>query len=127
MAERKFFICKHCGNIVGMIVNGQAPMTCCGEVMQELVPNTVDAAHEKHIPVIEVEDKLVHVKVSSVEHPMIKEHLIQWIYLETTKGGQRKSLQAGDSPKVSFALTADDKPLAAYAYCNLHGLWLKKL
>ncbi len=66
MLKRKFFICEHCGNIVGMVVDGKAPMTCCGEVMKELVPNTVDAAHEKHVPVVTIEGNLVHVAVGSV-------------------------------------------------------------
>lgn len=127
MTERKFFYCKHCGNIVGMIFDSKAPLTCCGEIMQELVPNTVDAAVEKHVPVIKVDGNLVHVEVGSTAHPMIDAHYIEWIYLKTTKGGQRKILHPNDAPSVAFALTGDDKPVAAYAYCNLHGLWMKKL
>lgn len=125
MAERKFFICKHCGNIVGMVFDAKVPMMCCGEKMTELVPNTTDAAQEKHVPVISVDGNVVTVKIGSAPHPMTEAHLIIWVYLETEKGGQRKVLHAGEAPEVKFALV-DDKPLAAYAYCNLHGLWMAK-
>lgn len=127
MSERKFFICKHCGNIVGMVYDSGVNVVCCGEAMAELVPNTVDAAQEKHVPVVTVDGNLVHVAVGSVEHPMLEAHYIQWIYLETVKGGQRKTLKPGEKPEVTFALTEDDKVVAAYEYCNLHGLWKKEL
>ena len=97
-------------------------MVCCGQKMTELVPGVVEASHEKHIPVVEVRDNAVKVTVGSVEHPMAEEHSILWVYLETDKGGQRKSLEVGAAPVVTFAL-ADEKPIAVYAYCNLHGLW----
>lgn len=123
MTERKFFICKHCGNIVGMIHNAGVPLVCCGEKMQELVANTTDGAQEKHVPVVTVEGNKVTVAVGSVAHPMLDAHYIQWIYLETEQGGQRKALKPGDKPVAVFMLTADDKAVAAYEYCNLHGLW----
>lgn len=126
MAQRKFFICKHCGNIVGMVFDAKVPLVCCGEKMAELTPNTVDAAQEKRVPVITVEGNLVHVAIGSVDHPMLEEHYIQWVYLETEKGGQRKELHPGEKPVVTFALTEDDKAVAAYEYCNLHGLWMAK-
>ncbi|MEA4816145.1 MAG: desulfoferrodoxin family protein [Lachnospiraceae bacterium] len=122
MCENKFFICKHCGNLIGMIHSSGVPIICCGEKMAELIPNTVDANQEKHVPVIEVKDNIVTISVGSVEHPMSEEHYIQWIYILTEKGGQRKCLKPGDAPKASFALK-DDKLVAAFAYCNLHGLW----
>jgi superoxide reductase len=122
-AEPKFFVCKKCGNLVGMVHASGAKMECCGEQMSELVPNTTDAAKEKHVPVIAVSGSTVTVKIGSVEHPMTPEHSIQWVYLETSKGGQRKVLNPGEKPEVSFALTADEKAIAAYAFCNLHGLW----
>jgi superoxide reductase len=120
--EHKFFKCRHCGNTAGMIFDSGVPMICCGEEMDEIVPNTTDAAQEKHVPVIEVAGDKVTVKVGSVEHPMTDDHYIQWVFLETEKGGQRKALNPGDKPEVVFAL-ADDKAIAAFAYCNLHGLW----
>ena len=121
--EPKFYVCKKCGNLVGMIHASGAKMVCCGEEMSELVANTVDASKEKHVPVVTVSGTTVTVKIGAVEHPMTEEHLIQWVYLDTAKGGQRKCLKAGDKPEVTFSLTADDKAIAAYAYCNLHGLW----
>jgi len=121
--ETKFLICKHCGNIIGMIKNSGVPVVCCGEEMQELVPNTQDAAQEKHVPVIEVNDGMVTVTVGSTLHPMLPEHHIQWIYLITTSGRQRKCLGAGMEPKASFCLSPGEAVVAAYEYCNLHGLW----
>lgn len=125
--EMRFFICKHCGNIIGMIHNSGVKVVCCGEPMEELVANTVDAAKEKHVPVLSVNGNTVNVKVGSVSHPMTEEHYIQWIYILTEKGGQRKCFKPGDSSELNFALTEDDKLIAAYAYCNLHGLWKAEL
>lgn len=121
--EPKFFICKHCGNLVGMIKNSGAPLTCCGDEMTELVANTSDGAQEKHVPVVEISGNIVTVSIGSVPHPMLEEHHIEWVYLETSQGGQRKELKVGAEPKVTFALTEDEKPLSAFEYCNLHGLW----
>ena len=120
--EVKFYICKHCGNIVGLIHNAGVPLVCCGEKMSELVPNTTEAATEKHLPVVEMVGNIVKVSVGSVEHPSTEEHYIAWVYLETAHGGQRKAIKPGDKPEVSFALQ-DDELIAVYAYCNLHGLW----
>lgn len=119
----KFFRCDHCGNFVGVINDAGVPMMCCGQKMTEVVAGTTDAAVEKHVPVVTVDGNIVKAVVGSVEHPMIEEHYIEWIALETEKGVQRKTLKAGDAPEAEFALTADDKVVAAYAYCNLHGLW----
>ena len=97
-------------------------MMCCGQKMTKLEPGTVEASHEKHIPVVAVDGNTVTVTIGSVEHPMVEEHSILWVYLQTDMGGQRKCLEVGKAPTVTFAL-ADEKPVAAYAYCNLHGLW----
>ncbi|MFA5449555.1 MAG: desulfoferrodoxin family protein [Clostridia bacterium] len=121
--EAKFFECKVCGNMVGMIYVSGAPMTCCGQQMSEMVANTVDASYEKHLPVVSCDGSAITVAVGSTEHPMIPEHFIGWIYLQTEKGGQRKSLAAGDKPEAKFVVTDDDVAVAAFAYCNLHGLW----
>ena len=123
MKELKFFVCPHCGNLAGMVYSSGVPMICCGEPMKELVPNTVDAAGEKHKPVVSVAGNTVTVTVGSVAHPMTEAHLIQWVALQTEQGVQRKVLAADSAPTVTFALTEGDKPVAAYAYCNLHGLW----
>ena len=119
----KFYICAHCGNIVAYVKNAGVPVMCCGEKMQELVPGTVDASVEKHLPVITVEGSTVTVRVGSVEHPMAAEHYIEWIALETKEGNQRKALVPGAKPQAVFALADGDSAVAAYAYCNLHSLW----
>ena len=120
--EVKFYICKHCGNIVGLIHDSGVPLVCCGEKMSELVPNTTEGATEKHLPVVEMDGNVVKVSVGSVEHPSTEEHYIAWVYLQTAHGGQRKAIQPGEKPEVSFALQ-DDELIAVYAYCNLHGRW----
>ena len=122
MCENKFYICEHCGNIVGMIHNSGVPMMCCGQKMTKLEAGVVEASHEKHIPVVVVEGNTVRVNVGSVTHPMSEEHHIAWVYLQTNRGGQRKCLDVTGAPEVTFAL-ADETPVAVYAYCNLHGLW----
>ncbi|PKM63198.1 MAG: desulfoferrodoxin [Firmicutes bacterium HGW-Firmicutes-21] len=126
MCETKFYLCKHCGNLIGMIHSSGAPITCCGDHMTLLVANTVDASYEKHIPAVTVDNDKVMVNIGSVDHPMTAEHYIQWVYLQTEKGGQRKCLKPGEAPNVSF-IAEDDKPIAVYAYCNLHGLWVKEI
>ena len=120
--ETRFFICKKCGNIVGLIYSSGAPLSCCGEEMTELKANMVDASQEKHVPVVTVSGNKVTVQVGSVLHPMLPEHYIMWVYLQSEKGGQRKCFKPGDQPIMEFTLI-DDKPIAAYEYCNLHGLW----
>ncbi|MEI6101311.1 MAG: desulfoferrodoxin family protein, partial [Eubacteriales bacterium] len=118
--EKKFYVCKHCGNLVGMIHNSGAPMICCGDQMTELVPNSVEASAEKHLPVLTVSGSTVSVKVGSVPHPMTQEHHIAWVFLQTEQGGQRKCLAIDGAAEAEFAVTASDKVVAAYAYCNLH-------
>ena len=120
--ETKFYICEHCGNIIGKIFDSGVPVVCCGQKMTRLEAGTVEASREKHIPVVKKEKNAVRVVVGSVLHPMTEEHSITWVYLETDMGGQRKCLQPGASPEVVFAI-ADETPRAVYAYCNLHGLW----
>jgi len=121
-SKKKFFVCKHCGNLLGLIHNKGTPIVCCGENMSELVANTVEASKEKHLPEVTVSGNNVSVQVGSVLHPMEEAHHIVFIYLDTERGGQRKCLKVGDEPKVTFSLV-EDKPVAAFAYCNLHGLW----
>ena len=124
--KAKFYICRHCGNLISMVHNAGVPVVCCGQKMDPLVPNTVEASGEKHLPVFSIEDGVVSVSVGSVAHPMIPEHFIEWVYLETEKGGQRKAFSPGEAPEVKFWL-GDDKPVAVYAYCNLHGLWMTEV
>lgn len=125
--EQRFYICKHCGNIIGLIHDAGVPLLCCGEKMHPLVPNTEDAATEKHLPVVSREHNLIRVTVGSVEHPMTEQHHIDWIYLQTDRGGQRKCPRLEGAPTVIFALTDEDQPQAVFAYCNLHGLWKTEL
>ena len=122
MCETRFFRCEICGNLVGMIHSSGAPMTCCGQEMTELLPGSVDASQEKHVPVIKQNGDSVTVHVGSVDHPMLEAHNIEWIYLQTEDGGQRKCLKIGGAPNATFAL-GGAKVIAAFAYCNLHGLW----
>ena len=91
--------------------------------MQELIPGTVDASLEKHVPVYKVENNKVIVNVGSVVHPMIEEHYIEWVSLVTNKGVERKFLKPNEEPTVSFVILEDEKVEEVYAYCNLHGLW----
>ena len=120
--KQKFFICEHCGKMVGLLEEKGGSLVCCGSAMTELVPNTVEASAEKHLPAVTVSGDLVTVKVGSVPHPMEDAHFIAFVYIETERGGQRKCLIVGETPEVTFSCV-DDKPVAVYAYCNLHGLW----
>ena len=107
----------------GFVKDTGVPVICCGEPMSEIIPGTTDAAVEKHVPVWTVENGIVHVKVGSVEHPMLPEHYIEWVSLHTKQGNQRKELHPGEKPEVCFALCEGDEVEAVYAYCNLHSLW----
>lgn len=119
----KFYRCAKCGKIIEIVKDTGVPTICCGEEMKELIPGTSDGASEKHVPVISVRGNKVTVTVGSVEHPMLPEHYIEWIILETDKGVQKKTLQPGQKPAAEFVLSEGEKVLAAYEYCNLHRLW----
>ena len=122
----KFYRCKHCGKIVALVKEVKVPTFCCGEPMQELVPNTEDGAYEKHIPVIGQEGNIVTVKVGEVIHPMLDTHYIEWIMIQTNFGNQRKVLKPGEEPVANFALLEGEEVLRALEYCNLHGLYSTK-
>lgn len=122
MNSQKFYKCKNCGKIISFMNCLEKPEDCCGEGFEELAPNTVEAATEKHIPQVTVSGDTITVKVGSLEHPMLEEHHIEFIYLLTENGGQLKHLKIGESPAAAFKLV-DDTAIAVYAYCNLHGLW----
>jgi len=121
--RQKFYICKHCGNIISFIEKSGVPVICCGEEMTQLKANTSDGAKEKHVPVIKTQGNMVTIEVGSTLHPMVPEHHISWIYIQTSKGGQRKILDPVGKPQATFLLTDDDRLEIAYEYCNLHGLW----
>ena len=118
-----FYQCEHCGNVIAHLNDSGVRCTCCGEKMKPLVPNTSDGAGEKHVPLIQTNGSCVTVTVSSVEHPMLDAHFIEWILLETKEGRQRKTLTPGEKPAAVFSLIEGDAAVTAYAYCNLHGLW----
>jgi len=123
----EFYRCRHCGNIITFMENKGPAVFCCGEKMEKLEPGTVEASLEKHIPVVIVEPAQVKVEIGSVPHPMIPEHYIQWIVLETQNGVQWKKLTPSDMPSATFPLAQGDKVIAAWEYCNIHGLWKKDL
>ena len=123
-----FYRCEGCGNFVTFLADktGCTPK-CCGDTMKEIVPNTTDGAVEKHVPVVAVDGNTVTVTVGEAEHPMLEAHYIQFIILETSQGFQKMDLKPGEKPEAVFALAPDEKPVAAYEYCNLHGLWKKEI
>lgn len=119
-----FYKCKKCGNFITFLTEKTAVTpVCCGDTMTEVVANTTDAAQEKHVPAVNCEGNTVTIKVGSVEHPMLEEHYIEFIILETNNGYHKKDLKPGDTPCAVFTLAEGEKPVAAYEYCNLHGLW----
>lgn len=122
----KFYRCRICGNLVEVIDASGQPMSCCGSYMTELKPSEVDASKEKHVPVIKECRGKVTVTIGSEEHPMSTDHFIEWIVIETRKGSQRVNLDPTDKPRAEFHLAPDDQLIAAYAYCNKHGLWMTK-
>ena len=122
MSEVKFFKCMHCGNIAGLIHNSGVPMVCCGDKMTELIPNTTDAAQEKHVPVVKVDGSSVTVTVGSTLHPMEEKHWIEWIELVADGVSYTRFLKPGDAPEAEFCI-ADAKNVYAREFCNLHGHW----
>ena len=124
--ELKFLRCKLCGNIITFLEASGVTPVCCGETMGELTANTEDASTEKHVPEVTVEDNKISVVIGSVEHPMVEEHYIQFIVLETDNGLHVRFLAAGQEPKAVFELNGE-KPISVYEYCNLHGLWKKDI
>ncbi len=121
--EMKFYQCALCGQIVAVVKETDVPLVCCGEEMKELVPGSVDTSDEKHVPVIKVNGNEVTVTVGSEPHPMTEKHHIEWIFLRTEQGNQRKELKPGDKPEACFRICDGDKVKAACEYCNQHGLW----
>ncbi len=123
----KLFRCAHCGNIVEKINDSGVPVICCGEEMKELVANTTDAALEKHVPVVTVENGNLVVKVGEVEHPMTDEHYITTIYAVMGNKTYRADLTPTDHPTATFALGDFKGNVEVFEYCNLHGLWKKEI
>ena len=123
----EFYKCAVCGKIIAMVKPGVPDTICCGQPMAKLIPNTSDGAGEKHVPVAEVKDGVLRVKVGAVEHPMLDAHHIEWIAVETAEGNHRKILDPLGKPEAVFALLPGDTVKVVYEYCNLHGLWKTEL
>lgn len=119
----KILKCLKCGNIMSNIKEGTCIPNCCGEEMKELNANTTDGAKEKHVPVVEIKDNIITVTCGEVLHPMEEKHYIEFMAIETNKGFQLHYLKPNEEPITIFALSENETFLAAYAYCNLHGLW----
>jgi superoxide reductase len=120
MSDIVFYRCEICGNIVALLKNGGGTLTCCGQAMTKLEPNSTDGAKEKHVPVITKENGKIKVAVGSTLHPMLPEHHIEWIALVTGDKTEIVYLKPGMEPKAEFA---EVKSGTVYEYCNLHGLW----
>ena len=122
MANRlDVYKCDICGHVVEVLQGGGGELVCCGKPMQQMVENTVDAAKEKHVPVIEKIDGGVKVMVGSVSHPMEDKHYIQWIEIVADGKAYRQFLNPGDAPEANFNVEASK--ITAREYCTLHGLW----
>lgn len=125
----KFYLCDKCGNLFTTTIDSGVTPHCCGQPMRELQAQTFsdEAVGEKHVPVVtRVDDCTLRVKVGALPHPMLPEHFIRFIYLETEHGGQLRRLTSADAAQVDFC-DCKDKPIAVYAYCNVHGLWVAEL
>lgn len=124
-SKRAFLKCMQCNNIVTAIENGGGSLSCCGEPMHVLVAGEIEAAQEKHIPVCKVSENKLTVEVGEVLHPMIEEHYIQWIAVDSGDHLQIKKLSPGQAPIAEFSI--EDGDITVYEYCNLHGLWKSNL
>lgn len=123
----EFYKCEICGNVAIKPYDVGNPLYCCGKPMLRLEANTVDAAVEKHVPAVTIENGSARIQIGEVAHPMIEEHHITFICLETKNGYQIHELSYEDEPRAHFAIASDDEPLRVYEYCNIHGLWVKEL
>ena len=126
MQKLRFLACEESNTIIEVISHTNETISCNGKPMHELVPNSTNAAEEKHVPVVTVNGNTVKVDVGSVRHPMEEAHSIKWVSIVTNQGVQRKCLQSSTDPVIEFALCPDEKLIETYAYCNLHGLWMIK-
>jgi len=122
----KFYKCNICGNVITKLSDSSVPVSCCGKPMTELLAGEIEASVEKHVPLYATDDNKVFVTVGEALHPMQTEHYIEWIAIETEKGAQIKYLSPEEAPAASFSIGSEEKLIAVYAYCNLHGLWKKE-
>lgn len=119
----KFYYCDTCNSIFTFVNKPTENLNCCGNPLKELIPNSTMASVEKHVPVVEKVGNLITVRVGKEAHPMLPEHYIEWVVLETTQGYQLRNLKPGDAPMAEFVLAKGEEVLTAYAYCNIHKLW----
>ena len=126
LKKLQFYRCPKCGAVLQLLHPSASKPMCCGQMMELLVPNSADAAHEKHVPVVTRVGTHINVRVGTAEHPMLREHSIEWICIQTRTGEYLRRLTPGEKPETTFDLNGG-VPLAVYAYCNQHGLWMAKL
>lgn len=126
MREIKYLYCPYCQNLLWVVDDKELPVMCCGEEMEVLKANTTDGAKEKHVPEVFESENQYMVKVGVEPHPMIDEHYIMWVAMETNRGLYYKFLKPGDLPEVVFEKNGE-KVIAFYEYCNVHGLWKKEM
>ena len=119
----KFYICPTCGNVIELIVDHKVPVMCCGKKMEELVPNSTEAAVEKHMPVPTVENGVLKVSVGEVEHPSIEKHWIPFVAVKASDLVMRREIKATEKPEAIFPIGDFKGEVEVYAWCNLHGLW----
>lgn len=122
----KMLKCNLCGQIITVEKDTKMPISCCGEIMEEIIPNKSDGATEKHVPVLKRKGNELEVCIGSAPHPMTDEHYIEWILVETSNRKSKIYLGPGDTPSICLALNDDEEVLNVYAYCNIHGLWVNK-
>ena len=123
----KVFKCELCGKMLMTMIDSGCIPHCCGKEMTLLKAGATDGALEKHVPVVSAQGGIITVEVGEAEHPMMDAHYIQWIALETENGVQVRYLKPGEKPCAKFHLAEGEKAVAAYEYCNLHGLWKKEI
>ena len=123
----RFYHCEICGKIITVLSGDSVPTECCGQTMEEIIPNRTDGANEKHVPVFRKEGDILHVCIGSVPHPMLNNHSITWIGLRTAEGFQFKELHPGDRPEACFSVRPGDRVEGAYAFCDCHGLWYSEM
>lgn len=119
----QIYKCPICGNVVEVLHTGGGQLVCCGQPMELLTPKTQDVGFEKHLPVVDITEGKIIVKVGSIPHPMEEAHFIEWIEVVANDKVYRKFLKPGDEPVAIFELTVDT--FTARCFCNLHGLWQK--
>lgn len=127
MKELIFYRCSICGNLICMINDSGVTPTCCGTEMEAVTANTADAAAEKHVPCISRDGNKVMIAVGDLPHPMTQEHFIEWVILQTNRGTYSRRLHPENIPEVCFRIRSTECPVRVYAWCNLHGLWLREL